>query len=417
MYKKYESSCLHVRDGFLIHISVRIVTNTRKNKMKKKEELLSIIEEGRIHPVFQPIVSLRDGQILGYEALSRIDGKTKIQDMEEFFQLGVHYGKTWEIEKLCRKKILQTYAQFPETQKTGKLFINVNPLVMQDEKFKQNYTKKQLEKRGIASEKIVIEVTERNTIDNLQEFQDTMNHYQQEGYEIAIDDVGSCYSGLNVIANTKPRYIKIDMALVRGIDKDPMRQALLKGLVEMANHTSFELIAEGIETEDELEMLMKLGIDYGQGYLLERPGRDLMPIRQSIQKKITDSSNNELKRNIWNGKKYVLSQVSVQDYHAIDAYSKKFGENQLSEVFHMLFDIVRKSLSVFDGMYIVDENVCVIIMEKERFPEFSERITKRFDEFLSVLYLENELNQRSMDEVGKDKQEQPLLSVQIELIE
>ena len=417
MYKKYESSCLQVRDGFLIHISVRIVTNTRKNIMKKKEELLSIIEEGRIHPVFQPIVSLRDGQILGYEALSRIDGKTKIQDMEEFFQLGVHYGKTWEIEKLCRKKILQTYAQFPETQKTGKLFINVNPLVMQDEKFKQNYTKKQLEKRGIASEKIVIEVTERNTIDNLQEFQDTMNHYQQEGYEIAIDDVGSCYSGLNVIANTKPRYIKIDMALVRGIDKDPMRQALLKGLVEMANHTSFELIAEGIETEDELELLMKLGIDYGQGYLLERPGRDLMPIRQSIQKKITDSSNNELKRNIWNGKKYVLSQVSVQDYHAIDAYSKKFGENQLSEVFHMLFDIVRKSLSVFDGMYIVDENVCVIIMEKERFPEFSERITKRFDEFLSVLYLENELNQRSMDEVGKDKQEQPLLSVQIELIE
>ena len=214
-----------------------------------------------------------------------------------------------------------------------------------------------------------------------------------------------------------PAYIKIDMALVRGIDKDPMRQALLKGLVEMANHTSFELIAEGIETEDELELLMKLGIDYGQGYLLERPGRNLMPIRQSIQKKITDSSNNELKRNIWNGKKYVLSQVSVQDYHAIDAYSKKFGENQLSEVFHMLFDIVRKSLSVFDGMYIVDENVCVIIMEKERFPEFSERIAKRFDELLSVLYLENELNQRSMDEVGKDKQELPLLSVQIELIE
>ena len=156
--------------------------------MKKKEELLSIIEEGRIHPVFQPIVSLRDGQILGYEALSRIDGKTKIQDMEEFFQLGVHYGKTWEIEKLCRKRILQVYAKFPETKKAGKLFINVNPLVMQDEKFKQNYTKKQLEKRGIASEKIVIEVTERNTIDNLQEFQDTMNHYQQEGYEIAIDD-------------------------------------------------------------------------------------------------------------------------------------------------------------------------------------------------------------------------------------
>ena len=72
--------------------------------MKKKAELLSIIEEGRIHPVFQPIVSLRDGQILGYEALSRIDGKTKIQDMEEFFQLGVH--RKARQEDVCKLQVL-----------------------------------------------------------------------------------------------------------------------------------------------------------------------------------------------------------------------------------------------------------------------------------------------------------------------
>lgn len=266
--------------------------------MKKNEELFEIINEGRIYPVFQQIVSLRDGKLLGYEALSRIKGKTKIKDMEDFFKLGAIYGRTWDIEKLCRKKILQAYAEFPEDKKIGKLFLNVNPLVMQDDKFKQNYTKKQLDKRNINVNRIVIEVTERNTIENLEDFKETINHYKNEGYEIAIDDVGSCYSGLNVIANSNPRYIKIDMGLVCGIDQDPMRQALVKGLVEMSNNTTFELIAEGIETEEELEMLMRLGVGYGQGYYIEKPNINLLPVSQYIVKKIIESSNNELRKSM-----------------------------------------------------------------------------------------------------------------------
>ena len=270
----------------------------RQIGMKKNEELFEIINEGRIYPVFQQIVSLRDGKLLGYEALSRIKGKTKIKDMEDFFKLGAIYGRTWDIEKLCRKKILQAYAEFPEDKKIGKLFLNVNPLVMQDDKFKQNYTKKQLDKRNINVNRIVIEVTERNTIENLEDFKETINHYKNEGYEIAIDDVGSCYSGLNVIANSNPRYIKIDMGLVCGIDQDPMRQALVKGLVEMSNNTTFELIAEGIETEEELEMLMRLGVGYGQGYYIEKPNINLLPVSQYIVKKILEGSNNELKKSM-----------------------------------------------------------------------------------------------------------------------
>lgn len=270
----------------------------RQIGMKKNEELFEIINEGRIYPVFQQIVSLRDGKLLGYEALSRIKGKTKIKDMEDFFKLGAIYGRTWDIEKLCRKKILQAYAEFPEDKKIGKLFLNVNPLVMQDDKFKQNYTKKQLDKRNINVNRIVIEVTERNTIENLEDFKETINHYKNEGYEIAIDDVGSCYSGLNVIANSNPRYIKIDMGLVCGIDQDPMRQALVKGLVEMSNNTTFELIAEGIETEEELEMLMRLGVGYGQGYYIEKPNINLLPVSQYIVKKIIEGSNNELKKSM-----------------------------------------------------------------------------------------------------------------------
>ncbi len=386
--------------------------------MKKKEELLEILREKYIYPVFQPIVSLRDGKILGYEALSRIDTKTSIKNIEEFFQLGVMYGKTWEIEKLCRKKILQAYAGFPEKSKKGKLFINVNPLVMQDEKFKQNYTKKQLQKRDINTNKIVIEVTERNTIDNLQEFKEIINHYKKQEYEIAIDDVGSCYSGLNVIANLSPHYLKIDMALIRGIDKDPMRQAIVRGLVEMSNHASFELVAEGIETEEELKILMMLGVSYGQGYFIGKPNRDLVPINKNAQKAILESDNNESKKVIWNGKKYALCQVSINDYKSIDAYSEKYGEDSLKEVFHTLFDIVRGTLNVFEAMYILDENSCVVILENKRFDEISQLILQQFRKEIGRFYSNRELNNEYIEIKSKkgNIKERPLMSVSVELI-
>ena len=387
-------------------------------KMRKKDELLSIINGKKIYPVFQPIVSLRDGKILGYEALSRIEGKSSIQSVEEFFVLGVMYGKTWEIEKLCRKKILQAYADFPEAAKKGKLFINVNPLVMRDEKFKQSYTKKLLEKCGVNTNRIVIEVTERNTIENMEEFNETVNHYKQQGYEIAIDDMGAGYSGLNVVANTYPRYVKIDMALIQGIDKDPMRQALVKGLVEMSNHTAFDLVAEGIETEEELNILMRLGVSYGQGFLLGKPYKKLMPIKRSVEKLILEGSNNELKKDTWCGRKYMMLQATVSAYSSIDAYSEKYGEESLSEALHIFFEIVRKSLNVFEGMYILDENSCVIILQNDRYGSVREQITQQFNDELARIYSDKDLNNGYI-EVKNSKGEpkkRPLMSVTVEML-
>ncbi len=241
----------------------------------KKEDLLDIIKNERIYPVFQPIVNLKTGEILGFEGLSRIINPRKIDNVEDLFVMGVLCGKTWELEKLCRKKIFRSYAKMSNGLGCEKLFINVNPLVMQDEDFKANFTRKQLKKRGIDTEKIVIEVTERNSISNVDEFTATVCHYKEEGYQIAIDDLGSCYSGLNVVCDTHPHYLKIDMKLVRNISSDYMRQALIKGLVELAANSDIRLIAEGIETEDELNTLLLLGVDYGQGYLLGRPSRDI----------------------------------------------------------------------------------------------------------------------------------------------
>ena len=209
--------------------------------MRRKDDLIDIIEKERIYPVFQPIVSLETGEVHGYEALSRIIQPKRIQNPEELINVGLISGKIWDVEKLCRKKILKQYSEFHEKEQLGKLFINVNPMIMMDENFKANFTRKQLDKYDISPEKIVIEVTEKSSINNVKELVQTIWHYKDEGYQIAIDDVGECYSGLNVVCNTNPHYLKIDMSLVRNIDSDYMKYSLVKGLVEIAKNTSIRL--------------------------------------------------------------------------------------------------------------------------------------------------------------------------------
>ena len=94
----------------------------------------------------------------------------------------------------------------------------------------------------------------------------------------AIDDVGSGYSGLNLISEINPNYIKLDRKLIRGINYDGLKYALVKGMVELSKVSHIQLIAEGIETSAELETLIGLGVQYGQGYYIQRPYAEVMDI-------------------------------------------------------------------------------------------------------------------------------------------
>ena len=208
------------------------------------------------------------------------------------------------------------------------------------------------------------------------------------------------------------------MELVRGIDKDTVKQALLKGLVETSKHTEFELIAEGIETEEELKVLIKLGVHYGQGFLLGTPNHFLLPIKLEIENLIKASNIEDSKRGIWNANKFVLTKVAIGDYKAIDAYSQKYGEESLKEAFNIMFEIVRKSISVFEAMYVVDENSCVVLIESERQKNVCQQIIKKFNEELSRLYSDNDLNKGYVEietKKGNIKQ-RSLMNVEIELI-
>ena len=109
-----------------------------------KEDFMDILENQRIKPVFQPIISLKTGETIGYEALSRIINPKMIRSSEELFRLAGLYGKIWELEQLSRRKILEKYHHFFSQENNQKLFLNVSPMVIHDQEFHSGFTKEYL---------------------------------------------------------------------------------------------------------------------------------------------------------------------------------------------------------------------------------------------------------------------------------
>jgi len=252
------------------------------NQYKKKSDLAKIIERQDVKTVLQPIISLIDGRIIGYEALSRIVGNYAIQNPDELFSIAVRENQIWELEQLCRSKALQKVFQESEETFEKLLFLNVSPKVVHDEKFREGFTKDYLSRYQINPSQIVFELTERDSTSDIDGFKSVVEHYKYQNYEIAIDDLGSCYSGLNLMCELQPHYVKIDMNLIRDIHKDRSRYALVKGLMEFSNLTNIKIIAEGIETAEEMETLIQMGIQYGQGYFIARPADNTVELREEL---------------------------------------------------------------------------------------------------------------------------------------
>ena len=245
--------------------------------VEQQQKLEEIIVNQWITPVYQPIVSLQDGSVLGFEALSRVEKPGIFDNIEEMFQCAEESGCIWMLEQVCRRAILRgVYDQKNVLdQYHAKIFINVSPKVLHDEKFRQGFTREYTKRYGIDTERIVFEVTERERVEDENSFRQAIGHYKMQNYQIAIDDVGSGYAGLNRICSLSPGYIKLDNELVHDVYKNPIKYAMIKGMVEFSHSSGTLLIAEGIETKKELELLIDLGVQYGQGYYPASPERML----------------------------------------------------------------------------------------------------------------------------------------------
>ena len=252
---------------------------------KKINEFVKIINEKKIKSVFQPIVSLKTGEIVSFEALSRITLKSCTLNIEELFKIANTIEQSWKLDQLCRKCAIKASQQMPLGKK---LFINVDANILLDSDFVQGFTKEYLKKYHLDSNNIVFELSETTSIEDKHLFKQAVRHYRSQGFEIAIDDVGSGYSNLNRINHTQPEYIKLDKELIQDIHLNKDKHTMVEVIVNYCKAMHYKLIVEGIETKEELECLIQLGIEYGQGYYLKKPVDnfdDLLPdIKETIKK-------------------------------------------------------------------------------------------------------------------------------------
>ena len=246
-----------------------MANNTPKpSKIGLAGEFARLITEPGLFSHYQPILNLSSGDILGWEALCRCPKDSPFESPSLLFDFAEETGSLFALEEACRHTAIKGVGSLNPNQK---LFINIHPKTIADPNFQPGKTLELLNIYGLCPINIVFEITERYPIKDFNAFHSALDHYRSQGYLVAIDDVGTGYSGLWTIAETKPDFIKIDMSLIKGIDTNPMKRSLLEAMLSFAEKIECRLIAEGIETDRELSSIISMGVHYGQGFHICRP--------------------------------------------------------------------------------------------------------------------------------------------------
>ncbi|MCF5704557.1 bifunctional diguanylate cyclase/phosphodiesterase [Pseudomonas syringae] len=257
--------------------------------------LSSILTQSGLHSLFQPIISLSQRRILGYEALTRGPSNSPLHSPIALFAVARQAGRLNELEIACRQSACR---RFNEQQLPGKLFLNVSPESLLEAAHQPGRTLQLLQDFGIPPSQVVIELTEQTPIDDFQLLQTALHHYRAMGFSIALDDLGAGYSSLRLWSELRPDYVKIDRHFIDGIHQDALKREFVGSILQIAKASRAQVIAEGIELPEELAVLTEMGVDLVQGYLLGRPqehpprdARALMPKHDSSAVALNDEGS------------------------------------------------------------------------------------------------------------------------------
>ena len=230
----------------------------RQQRGEVRRDLEAVLDAAAFRPVFQPVVDLTTGETVGHEALTRFQDGTR---PDRRFADADAVGLGLELEAAC---LAAAIAAAPHLPGNGWLSRNVSPALLLERARLQRSVDGQ-------PRRIVLEVTEHVAIENYGAIREAVSS-MGSNVQVAVDDAGAGFASFRHILELRPDFVKLDIGLVREIDHDDVRQALVAGIVYFAKKSGCRLIAEGIETAGERDQLRALGVDLGQGYLLGRPG-------------------------------------------------------------------------------------------------------------------------------------------------
>lgn len=231
----------------------------------------TILAQRSLRPVYQPIFSMETGDVIGYEGLIRPTESSPIPDANTLFAAAERADRTVELDMAC----LSVVADGLNGLDPGVyLSVNVSPRTLESDQFHPVELTAIFGRRGIGPDQLVIEMTEREEVQDLQQLRRNAAACRRAGMRLAADDVGAGNAGLRLLSEIHFDIVKVDLSLVQGgILHDPSH-GVLRALQELAARWDARIVAEGVETSEQLAVIRELGVTAGQGYLLGRPARD-----------------------------------------------------------------------------------------------------------------------------------------------
>lgn len=230
--------------------------------------LSRIVAQKNILLLAQPIFDVATKEIRAWEMLTRGPKGTEYENPLHLFSVARQTGMLYDLELIVLEKALE---QIKDTGCTHDIFINFTPITVGNQKFIRDLKKLMGKYKNISPTQITIEITERDSIDGMEYFIYNINLLRNLGFRIAVDDTGAGYASLNTISEIMPDIIKIDRSVIQDIDKNSVKESMLKGLLLVAREAGSLVVAEGIESEEEASVLSRNRVDLAQGYLFARP--------------------------------------------------------------------------------------------------------------------------------------------------
>lgn len=234
----------------------------------RRSELHKILRERSITTLFQPIFRMPQRTVVGYEALSRGPAGSYLEPAENLFGFTQRAGLLGEVEQLCVERALSCAHRLPLG---ATVFLNLSFVGLEHLESEGRSLAALVRQAGWSPREFVLEITERTFAESPELVRQRVRTLRQQGFRIAIDDMGTGYSSLNAVADLQPDYIKLDQLLVRDLAHEPIKRNLVSAITGFAHTSQALVIAEGVERQEEASVLQTLGVFLLQGFFLGYP--------------------------------------------------------------------------------------------------------------------------------------------------
>lgn len=232
-----------------------------------------LLENNELAVHFQPIFN-GQGRVYGYEALARVAGHEQI-NIFQLFETAREIGLLPRLDALCRENAIRQASRLGFGAGDCYLFVNVCPETLMDPAHQVGTTDEIVEAWGLTKDRIIFEITEETAVKDYALFSRAIAYYRDQGYKIAIDDFGVGYGGLKMLATIEPDFVKIDRHFVSNIDRAIVRLNLVDSIATACHRMGITVIAEGVESQADLGVVLDMNIELLQGYHLGRPAPEL----------------------------------------------------------------------------------------------------------------------------------------------